>query len=31
MKKVSTAFQVHGGKNVTRRATREIAGELFTF
>jgi hypothetical protein len=28
---VSTAFHMHDGKNVTSRATRQIAGELFTF
>jgi hypothetical protein len=31
MKEASTAFHMHGGKNVTRGAATQIAGELFAF
>jgi hypothetical protein len=31
MKEVNTAFHMHGGKNVTRGAATQVAGELFTF
>jgi hypothetical protein len=31
MKEVSTAFCMHGGKNVTQGAAGQVAGELFTF
>jgi hypothetical protein len=31
MKEASTAFHMQGGKNVTRGAATQIAGELFAF